>query len=186
MTDTKMLKTIGEYWVCAILARFGWAPALTRDAIERTDILAVGTHLADRPRIEVQVKAATGNVPLGKVAQQFAKSEHEWFAIVVVEPFPSALRTFVVPRDHVCAAVWIVWRDWITDPTVSPGKRNTPLERARIPWDIWEGYEDRWDLLGTPTTQVPVLLSRWCRDMAQDVRVGLPPGHPWNGDLPEW
>ena len=61
MPDTKMTKTIGEHWVCTTLARLGWAPALTRDAIERTDILAVGTQHADRPRIEIQVKAA--NVP---------------------------------------------------------------------------------------------------------------------------
>jgi hypothetical protein len=39
--DTKMIKTVGEHWVCATLARYGWAPALTRDGLERTDILAV-------------------------------------------------------------------------------------------------------------------------------------------------
>jgi hypothetical protein len=131
-----MLKTIGEHSVCANLARFGWAPALTRDAIERTDILAVATHLPDRPRIEVQVKAATGNVPLGRVARHFARSEHEWFVIVVVQPFPEPLRTLVVPRDHVCAGVWVSWRDWITDPNAASGTRNTSLENARISWDI--------------------------------------------------
>ena len=51
-----MVKTAGEHWVCATLARYGWAPALTRDGLERTDILAVGTQLAHRPTIEIQVK----------------------------------------------------------------------------------------------------------------------------------
>ncbi len=26
MADTKMIKTIGEHWVCATLARYKWAP----------------------------------------------------------------------------------------------------------------------------------------------------------------
>ena len=54
VTDTKMVKTVGEHWVCATLARHGWAPALTRDGLERTDILAVGTHLPERPTVEIQ------------------------------------------------------------------------------------------------------------------------------------
>jgi hypothetical protein len=41
--DTKMVKTVGEHWVCATLARHGWAPALTRDGLERTDILSQST-----------------------------------------------------------------------------------------------------------------------------------------------
>lgn len=49
MVDTKMVKTVGEHWVCATLARRNWAPALTRDAIARTDIPAVGTDLPIGP-----------------------------------------------------------------------------------------------------------------------------------------
>jgi hypothetical protein len=37
MTDRKMTKTVGEHWVCATLARHGWAPALTRDGLERVN-----------------------------------------------------------------------------------------------------------------------------------------------------
>jgi hypothetical protein len=44
-----MIKTVGEHWVCATLARYGWAPALTRDGLERTDILAVSTTLSAYP-----------------------------------------------------------------------------------------------------------------------------------------
>jgi hypothetical protein len=39
--DRKVIKSAGEHWVASMLARNGWAPALTRDALERTDILAV-------------------------------------------------------------------------------------------------------------------------------------------------
>ena len=58
MVDTKRVKTIGEHHVAAELARRGWTPALTRDGIERTDILAVFTDPENRRMIEVQVKTA--------------------------------------------------------------------------------------------------------------------------------
>ncbi len=48
MPDTKMPKSAGEHWVCSVLARLGWAVALTRDGLERTDILAVDTTATDR------------------------------------------------------------------------------------------------------------------------------------------
>jgi hypothetical protein len=41
MVDTKLLKSAGEHWLCGVLAGFGWAAALTRDGLERTDIVAV-------------------------------------------------------------------------------------------------------------------------------------------------
>ena len=57
MVDTKQTKTVGEHHVASELARRGWAPALTRDGLERTDILAV--HTVGRRQIEVQVKPAS-------------------------------------------------------------------------------------------------------------------------------
>jgi hypothetical protein len=191
MADTKMTKTVGEHWVCATLARYGWAPALTRDGIARTDILAVGTRLPQRPTVEIQVKTAsdTGSRtswPLGGVTQFVAESEHEWFVFVLLPRLPLAPRAFVVPRNHVCAATWIVHQNWRTDPSVTEGKRNAGLRQARIELVIWQGYEDRWDLLGTATSTAPILLPAWLRDRAQESRVGLPPGHPWNQALPRW
>ena len=191
MVDRKMTKTVGEHWVCATLARHNWAPALTRDGIARTDLMAVGTLLPHRPTIEIQVKTAsdTGGKtswPLGGVTQLVAGSEHEWFVLVLLPKFPLTPRAFVVPRDHVSAATWIVHQDWRTDPAAPKGKRNADLSRARIRLDIWQGYEDCWNLLGTPTSQVPVRLPGWLRQRAQEKRVGLPPRHPWNEALPDW
>ena len=60
MVDTKQTKTIGEHHVAAELARRGWASALTRDGLERTDILAALADGSDRRLIEIQVKAARG------------------------------------------------------------------------------------------------------------------------------
>ncbi|WP_394163475.1 PDDEXK family nuclease [Galactobacter valiniphilus] len=56
MADNKQIKTIGEHWVASELARRGWSPALTRDGLERTDILAVNDS---GDVIEVQVKTAS-------------------------------------------------------------------------------------------------------------------------------
>lgn len=191
MVDTKQVKTVGEHWVCATLARHNWAPALTRDAIARTDILAVGTDLPHRPTVEIQVKTASDvgsrtSWQLGGVTRVVAASEHEWFVLVLLPTLPDAPRAFVAPRDHVSAATWIMHQDWRTDPSAPEGKRNAGLSQARIRMEIWQGYEDRWDLLGTPTSTVPVLLPSWLRQRAQETRVGLPPGHPWNNELPPW
>jgi hypothetical protein len=186
-----MIKTVGEHWVCATLARHNWAPALTRDGIARTDILAVGTHLAHRPTVEIQVKTASDwggktSWPLGGITQLVAASEHEWLVLVLLPKFPLEPKAFVVPRDHASAATWIVHQNWRTDPSAPEGKRNAGLSQARIQLIIWQGYEDRWDLLGTPTSEVQVRLPDWLRYRAQEKRVGLPPGHPWNEALPEW
>jgi hypothetical protein len=191
MADTKMTKTVGEHWVCATLARHGWAPALTRDGIARTDILAVGTLLPKRPTVEIQVKTASDrgknpSWPLGDITQLTAVSEHEWFVLVLLPELPLPPRAFVVPRDHVCAATWIRHQDWFTDPSAREGKRNSPLSLARIALDVWQGYQDCWDLLGTPTSEVKVRLPHGFRELAKGKRVGLPPGHPWNKVLPEW
>jgi hypothetical protein len=191
MADNKMTKTVGEHWVCATLARHGWAPALTRDGIERTDILAAATHLAHRPTIEVQVKTATTGSQitrwhLGGVAHAVARSPREWIVLVSVPGLPTAPRGFVVPRDHVSAATWVAHQHWLTDPSAAVGKRNSVIQQARIELAVWEAYEDRWDLLNEPTTDAPVLLPGWIRERAQEERVGLPPGHPWRTELPEW
>jgi hypothetical protein len=191
LADTKMVKSIGEHWVCATLARHGWAAALTRDGLARTDVLAVGTSLPHRPLAEIQVKTATGSSNrtswvINRKAQEFARSAHEWFVFVAVPAAPAAPRGFVVPRDHVSAATWVVHENWRTDPNVSPGTRNTTIDRARVNMTVWAAYEDRWDLLATPTEDAPVLLPGWIRERTQEGRVGLPPGHPWRSGLPAW
>ena len=99
---------------------------------------------------------------------------------------PLPLKSFVLPLDHASAATWIVYRNWLTNPAVPEGKRNTALIQAKIEQSIFEKYEDHWELLGTPTSNVEVLLPSWLRDAAQEKRVGLPPDHPWNKDLPQW
>ena len=95
-------------------------------------------------------------------------------------------RNFVVPRSHVAAAAWIEHMNWLSEPGIEPGKRNAPVERSRVPLSTFERYEDRWDLLLVNESEAPVLLPERYRDLAQEERVGLPPGHAWHAVLPEW
>lgn len=111
--------------MCSVLAGLEWSVALTRDGMERTDILA--SHTNGHRMIEVQVKAATfrtkPNWPLGLKAQQVARSDREWFVLVVLGAQPwETNRGFVVPRDHVAAAAWVSHMNWRTDPDVNSGQ----------------------------------------------------------------
>lgn len=193
MADTKQTKTVGEHHVAAELARRGWAPALTRDGLERTDILAVDTAGPERRQIEVQVKAARGrgmdrvSWPLGAKTQGPSAHEREYFVLVAV-PDDDRLppRDFVLPRSHVAAAAWVSHMNWLTQPGVPVGQRNAPVDRARVHLSIFEGYEGRWDLLDVDESDAPVLLPPEYRALALDERVGLPDGHAWREHLPEW
>jgi hypothetical protein len=83
VVDTKMTKSSGEHWVCSMLSQFGWGAALTRDRLERTDILAVHSTEQGRPMIEVQVKSLNyagpkSSWPLGTKEQAPSQSGREW------------------------------------------------------------------------------------------------------------
>lgn len=191
MVDTKMTKSTGEHWVCSMLSRLGWGVALTRDGLERTDILAVRVTGA-RSIIEVQVKSANivgpeVSWPIGPKAQTPALHDREWFVMVAI---PAELaeppEAFVVPRDVIAAAAWIEHQHWLTEPGIPPGRRNVDHTRARLTRSAIAGYESRWDLLEAPASAAPVLLPRQYRDYALSERVGLPESHPWRESLPSW
>ena len=75
---------------------------------------------------------------------------------------------------------------WLTDPQAEVGKRNAPVERARVKQQTFQRYEDRWELLFIDEPDAPVLLPKDYRDLAQEERVGLPPQHAWHESLPVW
>lgn len=177
--------------MCSLLAQFGWAAALTREGVARTDVLAVSSESSRT--VAIQVKTAwcnsgqRANWLLGAKGVVSAASDSEWYVLVKLEgPAPARHRHFVVPRDHVAAATWVVHRNWLTDPEVPKGRRNTPLSLARVGEVIFQNYEDRWDLLEQSTQDLAVMLPSWCRSRCLENRVGLPPDHPWNASMPEW
>lgn len=185
--DTKLTGSAGEHYVCSMLARYGWAASLTRDGLERTDLLAV--HSIRRDMIEVQVKTVrTGSWMLGRKGTLHDRSGREWYVFVKLGQPPGLPESYVVPRDHVAAATWIGHQEWLTNPDVPTGKRNTQLDMARIGAEVWASYRDRWDQLGPDAREVPVRLPSWMRDAIDWERVGLPPDHPWNDRdrMPSW
>jgi hypothetical protein len=170
-----------------MLARYGWAASLTRDGLERTDVLAV--HVVQRDMIEVQVKTVrTGSWMLGPKGTFPDRSGREWDVFIKLGAPPGLPESYIVPRDHVAAATWIGHQAWLTDPDVPTGKRNTPLEMARLGAEVWSGYRDRWEQLGPDARRVAVRLPKWMRGAMDLERVGLPPSHPWNdrGSIPTW
>jgi hypothetical protein len=75
--DTKQTKSIGEHHVCSMLARWAWAPALTRDGLARTDILAVFTRgesphdrCEDRQSSQARCQPNPGRTQLLHVAER--------------------------------------------------------------------------------------------------------------------
>ncbi len=189
MADKKLTKSVGEHWACSVMAGLGWSVALTRDGLERTDL--IGVHTLSGRMVSVQVKTASHHPSpswmFGHKGLQPARSDSEWFLLVGLARRPwEAPRSFVVPRDHVAAGFWISYQNWLTDPTAKPGTRNTRISNARTFDWVFSQYEDRWDLLTGPTTNAPVLLPTSFRSLALNSRVGLPPGHPWQTALPSW
>lgn len=84
VSDTKAVKSVEEFWTCCKLAMNGWAPALTRDGLERTDILAERSHAPfDVTQISVQVKTSRNErwaLNPAKIGSQ--RSLYEWFVLV--------------------------------------------------------------------------------------------------------
>jgi hypothetical protein len=138
--------------------------------------------------IEVQVKTSRKVLtwPLGRKGTLPAISEREWYVFVRLGDVPTQPRCWIVPRDHVAAATWISHMNWLTDENAKPGTRNAGIESARVGAEVWERYEDRWDLLHAPATNAPVLLPTWMRAKIDDSLVGLPEHHSWAEDVPPW
>jgi hypothetical protein len=88
------------------------------------------------------------NRHLGTNAQFLAKSAHKCLVLMLLPEIPATPTALAVPPDHLPAPAWIVHQDWLTDPSVSPGTRNTGLDQARVSWSVWLGCEDKWGLLG--------------------------------------
>ena len=186
--DKKLIKSAGEHWVCSVLSRLGWAAALTRDGIERTDVLAARP---DGRHVSIQVKTTqewrSPKFMFGSRGCEPARSPHEWFVLVALPRRQwDTPRAFVVPRDHASAGAWIRHMEWLSSPSAEPGKRNSSIHQNRIDAWMFERYEHRWDLLQVPAHLIPVLLPPRCRNLATDPRVLLPEGHPWELELPKW
>lgn len=190
--DRKVVASAGEHFVCSVLSQLGWAAALTREGVARADILAV--HADElRQMIEVQVKTISPSRkpswPRGGKWLESSASEREWYVFVLLASDPRMRpRCFVVPYDHATAGAYVGHQHWRTHPTAAPGKRNTPLGgQTRAGVDLWERYEEAWELLDQSAREVEVRLPAWVRDVMDEPRIGFPDWHPWRtGGVPKW
>jgi hypothetical protein len=182
MNDKKLVAMRGEHWVCSTLAAHGWAPALTRDGLERTDVLAVHSTTGRLVALQVKTASASRNVNwvIGSKAQEPERRDDEWFVLVELSKDPDGLnRSFVIPRNHLSAATIISHRAWANDPTAKRA-RTTSINSARVRPELFEGYLNRWDLLMGPTTAAPILLSAELRRLQKENSIVLPESHPWH------
>jgi len=136
--------------------------------------------------IEIQVKTKSWvRVPKWHMGSHWmapAASDREWYVFVwLATDARMRPRCFVVPRDHATAGAYVGHQAWLTDPGVPPGKRNTPVSRVMAGVDLWEGYEEAWDLLDQPTGEAQVRLPEWVRRMIDEPRIEFPDWHPWRG-----
>ena len=177
-----------------VLARLGWSPALTRDGVARTDILA--TWPASGHMIEVQVKTASyvrnPRVVMGNNAQQLARSDHSgscsWRSASVRRTHHAATSS---TRDRVAAAVWIAHQNWLTDPSVPPGQRNAHIDQARTRLNFSRGTATAGTCCTSPLTArraAPTRLPRLRVDRVSDCHPGIrgkstcPSGESNSGD----
>jgi hypothetical protein len=92
----------------------------------------------------------------GKNTQDVDRSGREWFVLVTVPPrLPAPAHSFVVPRNHLVAAVWIDHMNWLTMPGVPSGTRNASRKQARVQLSVFQAYEDQWHLLNEETQSTP-------------------------------
>jgi len=68
---------------------------------------------------------------------------------------------------------------WLTEPDIPVGQRNAPITQARIGIDVWDRYEERWDLLDHSAYDAPVLLPGWIMDKIDEPRIAFPEAHRW-------
>jgi len=64
MVDTKMTKTVGEHWGLHDTSPARLGSRSDSRWIARTDTLAVGTLLPNRPMIEIQIPSTSADRPL--------------------------------------------------------------------------------------------------------------------------
>lgn len=187
MTDKKAIKSVGEFWTCTKLAMDGWSPALTRDGLERTDILAARTVTPFAvSHIEVQVKTSTYNKwYLNPIKIGVSRDENEWFVLVQWNQEIQTLTSYIVPRNHVSAGAWLAHMQWLHEKDTKR-KRNCGVDQARIGTDVFDSYKERWDLLTQKTSSVEILLPSWMHETALREECKLPDWHPWSVDLPQW
>ena len=173
-----LIGAAGEYLVAAELSRRGWLATVTIKNAPGTDVLA--QDLESKRVVAIQTKTATreGRWILGRQEEAPTTAPDEWFVLVSLGKQSSDQRFWVMPRNHVAAYIWVGHRLWLRQPgRGGRAHRESAIRNIRTA-DI-AAYEDRWEWLKGPSTDVSYsLLPEWFRDGVRGADVGLRADHP--------
>jgi hypothetical protein len=159
MTRTAGLTgTAGEYYVAAELSLRGWLATPTIKNSPGTDVLAQYRERGILVAIQTKTASLNNEFMLNAGIEKPSFAENEWVVLVKLHGLVARPSFFVIPHNHVAAAAYA--RHKRSMPT--PGRGGEPRRDTKIRMLIakqFAGYEDRWDLLLQPTSEVPNLLA---------------------------
>ena len=173
--STGLTGTAGEYFVAAELSQRGWLATVTIKNAPGTDVLAqeptTGTIIA------IQTKTASeGNqFLLNKKCEVPTSALSDWYILVKLHKLGIRPTFYIVPRNIIAGAAYAQHREWLARPDRT-GKPHNDNDRRMLLAKHFSDYEDRWELLNSPTTEAPLLLGQWYRECVENF--GLPQGHP--------
>jgi hypothetical protein len=172
---TGLTGAAGEYYVAAELSLRGWLATVTIKNAPGTDVLA--RHLESGRVLTIQTKTASvGNkFTLGEKDERPAQSDNEWYILVALDAIGRRPSFYLVPRNVVAAFLHADHRRWLANLSPS-GAPHKDTSRRAISRPTVEGYLERWDLLGLPTEEVPLLLDESAQRLVGEI--GFAPGHP--------
>lgn len=165
----------GEYHVAAELSHRGWLATVTIKNAPGTDVLA--QHFETGLTIPIQVKTTLTkrNVTLQQKDEAPDTADRQWYVLVALAELGARPDFYVLPRNHVCAFIWVDHRSWLAGVSPTGRPRKDSARRNLYLRDL-EGYRERWDALVRPPSEMRLDAPSW---FAAGLSVhGLPGLHP--------
>lgn len=173
--STGLTGAAGEYFVAAELSLQGWLATVTIKNAPGTDVLAQRVLTGQVVAIQTKTASFGNQFQLNAKAEMPATTENEWFVFVKLHEELTRPTFYVVPKDVVAASVYAQHREWLS----RPGRKGQPHRDSamrQVRAKHIDGYRERWDLLDKPTSEAPLLVHEWYREVV--TQFGFPPGHP--------
>ena len=165
----------GEYYVAAELSLRGWLATPTLKNAPGTDVLA--QYRERGILLAIQTKTASFGNPfmMNLGIERVSSAENEWVVLVKLHELGTRPSFFVVPHNHVAAAAYALHRRSLATPR-RDGQPRRDHSRRTLRAHQFLDYEDQWDLLLRPTSEVANLLGE---DYAECIaQWGVPTEHP--------
>lgn len=172
---TGLTGAAGEYYVAAELSLRGWLATPTIKNAPGTDVLAQYREKGILVAIQTKTASMGNQFMLNEGIERPSSASNEWIVLVKLGKLGTQPRFFVVPHDHVAAASYAQHQRWLKTPGKN-GQKHNDTSRRMLYANQFLNYEDRWDLLFQPTSDVPNLLGADYAECIADW--GVPSDHP--------